>query len=168
MSIRPLPLNRRAAFGRAVAPWALSAMVAFAPLGATQAAEPVKVQAGPSEAVRAWARAVESGDAAALKRMHGPATLLYGTDSMSTLGGADIVAGYEGMFQKFRVAVAVRDTHFVRSGSLLASWGLFTLTLTPRAGGEPIVVNGRFSDLAEQVDGSWRYIVDHASLPAKP
>lgn len=139
-----------------------------APLLPAHAADPVKVSTGPSEAVQAWTRAVESGDLRALERMHGAATLLYGTDAMATRGARDIVAGYAGLFEKFRIAVNVDDAHFVRAGPLLASWGLFTLTLTPRAGGEPVVVRGRFSDLAQRIDGRWQYIVDHASLPSKP
>lgn len=56
----------------------------------------------------------------------------------------------------------------VRHGQFLNSWGQFTLKLTPRSGdGEPVTMDGRFSDLAVLVDGRRQYLMDHASIPTR-
>ena len=125
----------------------------------------VEIHAGPSEAVQAWRRAVEAGDGEAIARMNGPRTVAYGVDSAFTHGGKAIAAGHDAMFAKYVAKVDIRDAAWVRQGSLLHSWGLFTLTLTPRGGGEPVRIDGRFSDLAAWTDGGWQYLMDHASVP---
>lgn len=131
------------------------------------AAAGVSVQSGPSEAVQAWRRAVEAGDGAAIARMNGPDTIAYGVDGSVVRGGDAIAAGYVGMFAKNVATVEIRDAAWVRQGPLLNSWGLFTLTLTPRDGGKPMHVDGRFSDLAVWTDGHWQYLMDHASGAAR-
>ncbi|CDG82089.1 YybH family protein [Janthinobacterium agaricidamnosum] len=127
----------------------------------------VTVQSGPSEAVQAWRQALEAGDSAAIARMHGPDTVVYGTNDTVTRGGKAIMAGYGAMFERYRPTVEIRDAAWVRQGALLNSWGQFTLTLTPRAGGEAVRIDGRFSDLAVWADGRWQYVMDHASVPVR-
>ncbi|MBD9597376.1 nuclear transport factor 2 family protein [Ensifer sp. ENS05] len=126
----------------------------------------VTVHSGPSEASQAWQKAVEASDAAALTRMHSTGTIAYGVDTQVTKGVEAIMGGYAAMFERFSAKVELRDAGWVREGALLNSWGQFTLTLTPRAGGDPIRVDGRFSDLAVWTDGHWQYVMDHASVPS--
>lgn len=124
------------------------------------------VQQGLSAPVQAWVSAVEAGDAVAIARMNGPDTIAYVPDAMVLKGTDEIGKAYAGMFEKFTAKVKITDAHYVEAGGLVSSWGLYTLVLTPKAGGSDIVLNGRFSDLAFPADGGWRYVVDHASLPA--
>ena len=142
--------------------------LARTPQPETTAVAGVTVHAGPSEAVLAWQRAVEAGDGEAIARMNGPATVAYGVDSAVTRGGAVIAAGYDAMFARYVAKVEIRDAAWVRQGPLLNSWGRFTLTLTPRAGGDPVRIDGRFSDLAVRTDGRWQYLMDHASAAPTP
>lgn len=128
----------------------------------------VKVTQGISAPVQAWSRAVEAGDGAALARMNPESTVVYPPDAMIARGTKNIVAGYLGMFAKFNTKVQIQDAHYVQQGKLVVSWGLYTLTLVPKDGGQSIVLNGRFTDLALQAGDGWQYIVDHASLPSKP
>lgn len=128
----------------------------------------VKVIQGISAPVQTWSRAVEAGDGDALSRMNPESTTVYPPDAMIARGTKNIVAGYLGMFAKFNAKVQIKDAHYMQQGKLVASWGLYTLTLVPKEGGQPIVINGRFSDLAVQAGDGWQYIVDHASLPSKP
>jgi ketosteroid isomerase-like protein len=125
------------------------------------------VRDGLSEPVKTWIRSVESGDIAAITRMNPETTVTYPPDAMTTRGTRDIVAGYTGMFRDFKVSVLIEDAHYIQQGDIVSSWGLFTLTLTPKAGGEPTFVKGRFTDIARQANGQWEYIVDHASVPLK-
>jgi ketosteroid isomerase-like protein len=51
------------------------------------------------------------------------------------------------------------------SGDLAAAWGLYTITAQPVGGGDPLVMQGRYLDVARNFDGRWLYIADHASVP---
>lgn len=124
----------------------------------------VTIHNGPSEATEAWAKAMEAGDLAAMARMHGPHTVSYDPDSEVTRGDAAINAGYAKLFAAYKAKVEFRNAQWVRSGAVLSSWGEFTLTLTPRAGGEPIRRSGRFTDVAVWTGKDWQYVVDHASV----
>jgi ketosteroid isomerase-like protein len=135
---------------------------------ASESSAGVKVIQGISAPVQAWSRAVEAGDGDAIARMNPESTTVYPPDAMIARGTKNIAAGYLGMFAKFNTKVQIKDAYYVQQGKLVASWGLYTLTLVPKEGGQPIVVNGRFSDLAVPVGNGWQYIVDHASLPSKP
>ncbi len=133
-----------------------------------QAAMPTsQVVAGVSEPVKAWTKAVESGNTAALKRMYTDKTDVYSTDATVTHGMENIVAGYARMFEKFTSQVQIKDASYIKQGNTVVSWGLYSLTLTPRAGGASFVVNGRFTDVAVKTNGQWVYLMDHASLPTK-
>jgi ketosteroid isomerase-like protein len=110
---------------------------------------------------------MEAGDLAAMARMHGPHTVSYDPDSEVTRGDTAINAGYAKLFETYRAKVEFRNAQWVRSGAVLSSWGEFTLTLTPRAGGEPVRRSGRFTDVAVWTDKGWQYVVDHASVPAR-
>ncbi|MGQ5524580.1 YybH family protein [Chitinimonas sp. PSY-7] len=123
------------------------------------------VKDGLSEPVKAWSSAVESGDTAALARMNPASTVVFAPDQMVVRGTQNIIVGYSGMFKKYKTRVAISDAHYIESDNLVHSWGLYNLRLEPLAGGEPVLVNGRFSDIATRVNGEWQYIVDHASLP---
>jgi hypothetical protein len=35
--------------------------------------------------------------------------------------------------------------------------------MVPKAGGDPVTLHGRFTDVAAKRNGRWVYIVDHAS-----
>jgi ketosteroid isomerase-like protein len=63
------------------------------------------------------------------------------------------------------------NTHYQSSGDLSVGWGDFTLTLSPKSGGDPVTLSGRFSVIAKNERGTWVYVVDHASAhpaPLKP
>jgi ketosteroid isomerase-like protein len=137
------------------------------PIQAATAQTSPTVQAGQSVPVMRWVRAVESGDEQAIARMTSERTVAYVPDAMVLRGRDAITAAYGAMFSKFAAKVSIDDAHFIEAGDLIHSWGLYTLTLTPRAGGAPIVMNGRFSDVAVRVGDGWQYIMDHASLPLK-
>ncbi|MCI0415602.1 nuclear transport factor 2 family protein [bacterium] len=53
-------------------------------------------------------------------------------------------------------------------GDLSFAWGRYSVTLVPKAGGEPIQMEGRFSDTSRKINGKWLYIVDHASMNPPP
>ena len=53
--------------------------------------------------------------------------------------------------------------------NISTGWGNFTMTLQPRAGGAPVVMKGRYTEVAKQIKGKWLYVADQASAdPAPP
>ena len=77
---------------------------------------------------------------------------------------------YEGLLAANTVtAVTFANTHYETAGNLSAGWGDFTLGLSPKSGGDPVTLSGRFSVIARNEAGTWVYVVDHASAhPASP
>src|SRR6267378_4015438 len=59
--------------------------------------------------------------------------------------------------------VVLSETGYRTMGKVSVGWGRFSLTLAPKSGGSPVVMIGRFTDIAERRGGRWVYIVDHAS-----
>lgn len=124
------------------------------------------IQDGPSPPVEAWGKAMQSGDLKALAQMHGPNTVAFPPGAMKLQGGDAIGKDYEGLFSKFTVKVKVDEAHWLQEGPLVVSWGISTLTLHPKTGdGKDVTTKTRFTDVATKVDGIWRYVVDHASVP---
>ena len=75
----------------------------------------------------------------------------------------------------FFALVATAPSHAAESGAQIVdaawtsvAWGRFSLTLVPKAGGDPVVMTGRFTEAAERRAGTWVYIVDHASAEPAP
>ena len=151
---------------RCALPVALVASSIACALAATPAsAEDPSVHAGLSGPVKAWKQAMESGDIAAMSRMHDASTTSFPPGGMEVTGADVIMKGYAETFATFAAKVQFGDAHWVEEPPLVVSWGLFTLTLHPKAGGPDIVTHGRFTDAAIKTDSGWRYVVDHASVP---
>lgn len=142
------------------------AMIMAVPMAVGLATAEPAIHDGPSPPVEAWGKAMEAGDLKALAKMHGPNTVAFPPGAMKLQGGDAIAKDYEGLFSKFTVKVAVDEAHWVQEGPLVVSWGISTLTLHPKAGeSKDVTSKTRFTDVATKVDGSWRYVVDHASVP---
>ena len=90
----------------------------------------------------------------------------FAIDSMSGTGPDSVRASWGGFFEAFTVTAAeLYHDHLEVSGDLAAAWGLFTITAVPAGGGEAVVIEGRYMDVAKNFDGNWLYIADHASVP---
>lgn len=136
--------------------------------GAASAAHAQPVQNGISEVTRAWVASVESGDIDTVIRMH-PEVMTGFPATDNQVDGLAMVEAYRNMFARYRAHATIQDGHYLRTGDLMVSWGLFMLELKPREGGETIVVKGRFSDVARKTPTGWQYLLDHASvLPKLP
>lgn len=147
----------------------LIAILLAASIGTAALAQEVTrspVRDGSSESVRAWVKAVEAGDLEAIGEMNLASTAAYPVDAMKSVGGTAIALGYASMFAGFKASVNIEDAHYIASGDVLHSWGMFKLTLVPRSGDSKVtVINGRFSDVALKSGGKWRYVMNHASVP---
>ena len=93
----------------------------------------------------------------------------FAVDSMIGNGPDAVRESWAGFFAGFTVLGAtLSNQHMESSGDLAAAWGLFHLTVEPAEGGDPVEMHGRYMDVARNIDGSWLYVADHASMPLPP
>ena len=117
----------------------------------------------------AWMKAMKANDLEAVLACYASDAVAWLPDSPEARGAKAIRAEYEGLLAANTVQdVSLIDGHYKTSGSLSTGWGRFTLTLAPKAGGAPILMKGRFTEVAERQHGRWVYIADHASAEPTP
>jgi hypothetical protein len=76
---------------------------------------------------------------------------------------------YEGLLSTNAVTdVSISETGHRQSRNAATGWGTFSLTLTPKIGGSPTTMTGRYTVVVERRGGKWLYVVDHASAEPSP
>ena len=117
----------------------------------------------------AWVKAFKANDINGVMALYAPDAVGYFPGMAAASGEKDIRAAFEGMMGANNVQDArIFDRHSKSSGNISVGWGRFELTLVPKAGGAPVVMKGRFTDVAERRNGKWMYVVDHASAEPPP
>jgi uncharacterized protein (TIGR02246 family) len=145
---------------------ALALTLLFCTAAITKSAAASTGAAGVDEA---WSKAITANDLSALMG-------LYSKDAVMWLPGAPEARGRDAIrkaYEDFLAANTVKRASFANAnyettGNLSVGWGEFTLVLSPKKGGDPITMSGRFSVIAKKENGKWVYVVDHASAPAAP
>jgi len=93
----------------------------------------------------------------------------FPVDSLIGHGPESVAASWAGFFATFTVVDArLSETHLELHGDTAVAWGIFTIMAVPAEGGDVIEMQGRYMDVARNVDGSWLYVADHASMPLPP
>ncbi len=136
--------------------------------GAVLAADPAP-QHGLMTLDSAWVKAMLANDAAAC-------AALYADDAVMVLPGSGAIKGkkaiadaYAGWLKDVKVTdAAVMDNHYRSAGHLSTGWGHWKVTTVPKAGGAPTTEVGTWCAVAEQKDGAWKYVSDHASADPPP
>ena len=147
----------RYSFGTAA--FALLMVVCALPCGAQES--------GAKAVDAAWIKAMKANDIVAVMRCYAPDAVAWLPGTSEARGEKAIRSAYEGLLAPNTVKdVALSDTKYKTAGNVSVSWGKFSLMLVPKSGGNPVVMTGRFTVLAERRAGRWVYVVDHAS--AKP
>ena len=117
----------------------------------------------------AWIAAVKANDLDAVMKCYAPDAVMWLPNAPSARGAKAIRAAYEGRLSANTVKDAsLSDVTYRTVGNTSVAWGRFSLTLAPKAGGDPVVMTGRFTEAAERRRGKWVYIVDHASAEPAP
>jgi uncharacterized protein (TIGR02246 family) len=117
----------------------------------------------------AWAKAMEANDIEAVMACYAEDAVLWAPDSPKAVGTAQIRATFAGMFGMFTIMdIQMLDVRYKTTGDVSLAWGTFVLTMMPKAGGDPITMTGRFTEVAEKRDGKWVFTVDHASADPTP
>jgi ketosteroid isomerase-like protein len=117
----------------------------------------------------AWLKAIKANDLEALVACYAPDAVLWLPGAPEARGAKTIRDAYAGMLAVNTVTDAtIVNAVYQTSGDLSAGWGNFTLSLKPKNGGAPVVMKGRFIDVAKKVGGKWAYVSDHASSDPPP
>jgi uncharacterized protein (TIGR02246 family) len=117
-----------------------------------------------------WRKAINANDLNGIIALYAADAVMWLPDAPEAKGREAIRKSYADLLAANTVTGAtLADTHYQTSGDLSVGWGNFTLTLSPKAGGNPVTLSGRFSVIAKKEGGTWVYMVDHASAhPALP
>lgn len=128
-----------------------------------------QVGSSPESVDTVWVAAMKANDVTAVMKCYAPDAVVWLPGAPAAQGEQAIRKVYEGLLS----ANTVRDASITNvqermAGATAVRWGNFSLTLAPKAGGEPAVLSGRFTELLERRDGRWVYVVDHASAEPPP
>jgi ketosteroid isomerase-like protein len=114
-------------------------------------------------------KAFEANDLEGVVATYAPDAGLYPSDAMVVVGTDAIRKTWGGLFEAFTVKeLKVLDGGHEVHGDLAYGWGRFAMTLVPKAGGDAMTMEGRFTDISKRVAGKWLYTVDHVSVPLPP
>lgn len=103
--------------------------------------------------------AMRAGDLNALTELFDPQALMLPPGERPQKGKEAIRFNWSRFLGANRIREArTMETGYRTSGNLSVGWGRFHLTLDPKKGGEPVNVEGRFADVAENKDGKWVYV----------
>ena len=117
----------------------------------------------------AWRKAIIANDLNGIIAAYAEDAVMWLPDAPEAKGREDIRKSYAGLLAANTVTGAtLANTHYETSGNLSVGWGNFTLTLSPKAGGNSVTLSGRFSVIARKAGGTWVYVVDHASAEPPP
>jgi len=80
-------------------------------------------------------------------------------DAPAVIGKEQIRAKYESIFPLFIFKMTINNEDVKISGDLACSHGNYTVSMTPKAGGETIMIDGKYLSIEErQADGSFKII----------
>jgi len=118
---------------------------------------------------QAWIKAITANDLESVIALYAPDAVMYPPDAVDAKGKAAIRENYRGLLSAMTVQSAVlTDSHSETIGDTSFGWGRFTLKMVPKAGGDPIQMDGRYTAVAKKIGGKWLYVADHASVPMPP
>jgi uncharacterized protein (TIGR02246 family) len=101
--------------------------------------------------------AMNTGDLELYMSLHADDIVKMGPDAPATYGKEELRASTNPLFDNFTIEGAGYPEETQVEGDMGFTRGTYTLTLTPKAGGEPILVDGKYLTLCKrQADGSWK------------
>ena len=117
-----------------------------------------------------WAKAFEAKDVNGVMAMYAPGAALIAYDVVPPLQykGADAYrADYAAFFAQFEgpLHVEFADEHLEQSGDLALAYGLERIAGKMKDG-TPVDTWLRYTSAFKRIDGQWRDIHDHVSVPA--
>jgi ketosteroid isomerase-like protein len=116
---------------------------------------------------QAWTRAMKANDVEAIMALYAPDAVAYFPDG-DFKGKPAIRKSWTDFLGMFTVKDATSEGTYDTTGDTSLGWGYWSMTVIPKAGGEPMVMKGRATVIVKKIGGKWLYTVDHASVPLPP
>src|SRR5437868_3796978 len=112
------------------------------------------------EFMKAWHTATIAEDRDALRALIAPDAVFLIAKQEPMIGWTAFAASFDQATERFRITPAgqVRDILF--SGDLACCWTELKITLTPRAGGDPIVRTGTTLTILQRAGQGWQLVRD--------
>lgn len=143
--------------------------ITFAAAALALLAAPASAQESPKALQDAFTAAILAEDADALAALYTEDADSYDPSGSVQKGRAEIAASWRAFFDAFDGFEAALDQKGEKAmKGAHAAWGLWTMSATPKDGGDRVVMKGRFLDVSVKTKEGWKYIVDHASMLAPP
>ena len=120
----------------------------------------------------AWVAAFNAADAEALANMYTEDAIDMGSNEPSLTGRAAIRDSFVAQFGMGKGTATVTSEELQLAGDWAYDRGMFTLTMTPAAGGDPMTLaNDRYLViLRKQADGTWKLarLINNSPTPPAP
>jgi len=109
------------------------------------------------EVMNQYAVTVNTGDLELWLSLMTDDTIKMPPDAPAIFGKEDLRASMQPLFDNFTSEMVLYPEETQVDGNLGLARGTYTLSLTPKAGGEPIYMEGKYlTILKRQADGSWK------------
>jgi uncharacterized protein (TIGR02246 family) len=115
------------------------------------------------EVLNQYAVAVNTGDFELWLSLHADDVVKMGPDAPAIFGREALRANKEAAWANFILEMGLYPEQAQVSGDLGFARGNYTLSITPKAGGETIITvpDGKYSTICKrQADGSWKIYID--------
>ena len=110
--------------------------------------------------------ALKANDVQGLADCYSSDAVNFPVGSLVGTGPESVVESWGGFFAAYTIVdAALSEDHLEVHGDTAVAWGLFTIMAEPTEGGETVEMKGRYMDVARNIDGTWLYVADHASMP---
>jgi uncharacterized protein (TIGR02246 family) len=120
----------------------------------------------PQALQNAFMAALNANDVQGLADCYTSDAVNFPVDSLVGTGPESVKQAWSGFFAAYKIVDAsLSSTHLEIHGDTAVAWGLFTIMAEPVAGGDAVEMKGRYMDVARNIDGTWLYVADHASMP---
>lgn len=120
----------------------------------------------PQALQQAFMAALRANDVQGLADCYTSDAVNFPVGSLVGTGPESVTESWRGFFAAYKVVDAsLSEEHLEIHGDTAVAWGLFTIMAEPADGGEAIEMKGRYMDVARNMDGTWLYVADHASMP---
>lgn len=113
---------------------------------------------------QAWVKAMKANDLEAAMALYAPEAVAYFPDG-DFKGKAAIRKSWTDFLAAFTVKDVTSESTYETTGDTSLGWGVWSLTVVPKGGGDPIPMKGRATVVVKKIGGKWLYVVDHASVP---
>lgn len=112
-----------------------------------------------------------AGDAAAIMNGYSADPISMGNHQPTATGRDAVMASNKALFEAMKANIEIIPDETKTMGNMGYERGHFKITMTPKAGGPPIMDEGRyFITLEKGADGAWKVTrdIDNSSLPLPP